>query len=629
MSDEIDVKIQAKIAGLAAGLAEAQAAVKSTVTEMKAGMGSLTSVAQSIQAPFVALAGILAGGAIFKEMISATVDWTTSVVQLSKRLGITTEEASGLNVALEHLHISTDEYGGIISKVTRQMRTNEQAFATLGIKTKDSNGEWRNAQSVMADVIERLNGMKAGTDRNVAAQALMGARVGNITQLLRLNKEMLQESAEKAAKYNLIVGPEGAAQIRSYKDAMADLHLIGESLKVQIGNALIPALLEIGTWFGEHGPRMAEIFNNAIKTVRYMLTEFKGDLANLVISWEGFVNQIQIGDDALGQAFSKMVHRDFAGAKDALLAGWRDIRNQGILTTAGIAENVKVTAAELAKIAHPPTPAKSGGPSGTDTLGGDDLKDPKGELQKQLEFELAQFRLEEAKANENEEKIVEIKRAALARVRELFGEHSKEYLAAATDLEQELNKGQKEGEKIFADIRKDGAEQEKAEMEERKHRWQTLMTNITSTIETSFMGIVQGTQTISQAFKNIFKSMLAESIAFGVKTLIAHKAAELAKTGATAQGTAQRVALESMGRRQVGCDRRLVSDRADRSVRCRGRGRGVQVDRCDPNHRPSTGAGGRGSCRPRDRRVRWPYRVSSRWLRHPGRRQPDHPAAPE
>jgi hypothetical protein len=239
-----------------------------------------------------------------------------------------------------------------------------------------------------------------------------------------------------------------------------------------------------------------------------------------------------------------MVHRDFAGAKDALLAGWRDIRNQGILTTAGIAENVKVTAAELAKIAHPPTPAKSGGPSGTDTLGGDDLKDPKGELQKQLEFELAQFRLEEAKANENEEKIVEIKRAALARVRELFGEHSKEYLAAATDLEQELNKGQKEGEKIFADIRKDGAEQEKAEMEERKHRWQTLMTNITSTIETSFMGIVQGTQTISQAFKNIFKSMLAESIAFGVKTLIAHKAAELAKTGATAQGTAQRVAME-------------------------------------------------------------------------------------
>jgi hypothetical protein len=188
--------------------------------------------------------------------------------------------------------------------------------------------------------------------------------------------------------------------------------------------------------------------------------------------------------------------------------------------------------------------APSAAPAG-ETLGGDNLKDPKGELQKKWALELAQFKLEEAKANENEEKIIEIKRAALARVRELFGEHSTEYLAAATDLEQELNKGQREGEKIFEGIRKDGAEQEKAEMEERKHRWQALMTNITSTIETSFMGILQGTQTISQAFKNIFKSMLAESISFGVKTLIAHKAAEMAKTGATAQGTAQRVALES------------------------------------------------------------------------------------
>jgi hypothetical protein len=137
------------------------------------------------------------------------------------------------------------------------MRTNEQAFSALGIRTKDQNGQWRNSQDVMADVIEKLNAMKAGTDRNVAAQALMGARVGNITQLLRLNKDMLAESAEKAEKYHLIVGPEGAAKVRSYKDAMADLHLIGTSLKVQIGNALLPVLLQLGQFFGGEGPRLA------------------------------------------------------------------------------------------------------------------------------------------------------------------------------------------------------------------------------------------------------------------------------------------------------------------------------------------------------------------------------------
>jgi hypothetical protein len=200
-------------------------------------------------------------------VIDGTVEWTMDVVQLSKRLGITTEEASGLNVALEHLHISTDEYGGVVSKVTRQMRTNEQAFTAIGIRTKEQNGEWRNSQAVMADVIEKLNGMKAGTDRNVAAQALMGARVGNITQLLRLNKEMIQESTEKAEKYHLIVGPEGAAKVRAYRDAMADVHLIVQSVKVQIGNALLPLLLQLGQFLGGEGPRVANFFGESIKFV--------------------------------------------------------------------------------------------------------------------------------------------------------------------------------------------------------------------------------------------------------------------------------------------------------------------------------------------------------------------------
>jgi hypothetical protein len=101
------------------------------------------------------------------------------VVMLSKRLGITTEDASGLAVALHHVGVAPTSTRGS-SKLTRQMRTNEQAFDTLGIKTKDQNGQWRNSQAVMADVIEKLNGMKAGTDRNVTAQALLGARVGNL-----------------------------------------------------------------------------------------------------------------------------------------------------------------------------------------------------------------------------------------------------------------------------------------------------------------------------------------------------------------------------------------------------------------------------------------------------------------
>jgi hypothetical protein len=85
--------------------------------------------------------------------------------------------------------------------------------------------------------------------------------------------------------------------------------------------------------------------------------------------------------------------------------------------------------------------------AGSDTLGGDRSQGSQGDAQGEVGARASTIPLEEAQANENEEKIITIKRAALARARALFGEHSTEYLAAATDLEQELNTGQRKARK--------------------------------------------------------------------------------------------------------------------------------------------------------------------------------------
>jgi hypothetical protein len=130
-----------------------------------------------------------------------------------------------------------------------------------------------------------------------------------------------------------------------------------------------------------------------------------------------------------------------------------------------------------------------------------------------------------------------IKSEAWERARELFGVNSKEALAAETDLQNAINKETKDA----ANIRK---EVEKKALEERKHDWEQLFSGISHALETTITGVIQGTLTMGQAIKNLLRSITLEYINMGIKTLIAHKAAELAKTGATAQGTAQRVALE-------------------------------------------------------------------------------------
>jgi hypothetical protein len=320
-----------------------------------------------------ALGGILAGGAMFKEAIDKTLEWNGEVMKLSRTLGITSEDASGLAVALHHVGIGGDTFTGIAMKMTKQMRGNSEAFDKLGVSTKDSNGEWRNTSEVMVDAIEKLNTMKAGTDRNVAAQAMFGARVGDLGPLLRISKELLEESAEKAKKYNLVVGPEGAAQTRAYKDAMKDVSLVTQSLQIQVGNVLLPILLKLGQFFGEYGPAMAEGFGYAIKGVVQVFYVLKAVIETITIVVTAVFDELITIFTTLGKVMMAVMTGDFKGAVEAGKQGLRDIKAED----EAVAEGIKKTWSDLAKNSKElwtdAPKKKSKAPEG-DTLGGDDLK---------------------------------------------------------------------------------------------------------------------------------------------------------------------------------------------------------------------------------------------------------------
>ena len=246
MSDnEVVVQFKAVVADFLDKLGQAHKGTADTAEKITSSVHGIGAGFEKLMSTIGALSAVLAGGAMFKEAISETINWTGEVVNLAKKVGVTTEAASGLALALHHVGMSSDEYSGMVNKLTKQMRANQGAFDQMGIATKDSSGEWRNSQDVMLDVIEKLNGMKKGTDLNVASQAIFGGRVGDINKLLKLNMDLIEEETRKAEKLNLIVGPDGAAQAREYKEAMADLSADMIGFSVGVGSALIPVLSKL------------------------------------------------------------------------------------------------------------------------------------------------------------------------------------------------------------------------------------------------------------------------------------------------------------------------------------------------------------------------------------------------
>lgn len=210
------------------------------------------------------LFAVLAGGEMFEKAIEATTTYTGEVNRLSKAFGITLHQADGFHAALSKLGLQTDTMTTLGGKLVRQLRGHEDAFNRLGIVTRDSEGHFRNLQDVMLDGLDKLRGYQEGIDRTAASQVLFGRGAGDLTALLRLNREELEEGAKTARELGLVTTEEGVRANREYQQSVRELHEVWEAFQIAIGRELLPLLTELAQWFRSEGPAAIHQTTSAI-----------------------------------------------------------------------------------------------------------------------------------------------------------------------------------------------------------------------------------------------------------------------------------------------------------------------------------------------------------------------------
>ena len=93
-------------------------------------MSGIGGVMDKVNVAFAAMAAVLAGGAVFKAGIEETLKMTGESIKLAKALGSTTQETGALNVALGDIYSDADTFTSALSKLTKQVRTNEGAHGS-------------------------------------------------------------------------------------------------------------------------------------------------------------------------------------------------------------------------------------------------------------------------------------------------------------------------------------------------------------------------------------------------------------------------------------------------------------------------------------------------------------------
>lgn len=260
------------IAGDATGalraINETKTALAGASQQMAASIKPLSAGLSVLQSAFAGIAGLVAGGALFKAAVSATTEWAGQVGSLAKTLGISSEKASSMAVAMAHLGVSSETVVASAARLSNALRNNEKEFTALGVRTRDvTTGDLLPVGEIMAAVNQKLAEQKNVTQQTIDGLKIYGESWTDTKSLLKLTGDEIDRAARRAKELHLVIGPEGIAQTKSYKEQQRDLALVWQSMQVQLGGAVLPTLVKLGAFFNGEGPAAAKTFATAIEAI--------------------------------------------------------------------------------------------------------------------------------------------------------------------------------------------------------------------------------------------------------------------------------------------------------------------------------------------------------------------------
>ena len=299
---KVQVGIGANTDELQAGMEEAKSQVQDGVEQIKASLDSMSSQTQGVASEMAGslgslrdslnslggaagavapqlgrlageFASLLGAAALMKTSVSSTQEWASQVNRLSQMLGISTEEASALNLALGELAASslrsdatTESLDSNIAGFTRSLKQNEEGLNAAGIATRTASGEYRNLLDILLDTIKYLNSLEGATAQNVAMTALFKQGAEEVRPILGLNEQALETARKKAEELGLVLGRDAVMHARAFQAAGHELQLAWESFKEYISGPLVDALNKLLDWLSRASQSIREFMSLSKQT---------------------------------------------------------------------------------------------------------------------------------------------------------------------------------------------------------------------------------------------------------------------------------------------------------------------------------------------------------------------------
>jgi len=205
-----------------------------------------SKVADATRGLSTAAGGALAalGGLAYKA-VTASDDLNT----LAKQSGFSTAELQKMQYAGDLIDTSMEDITSSAIKLKKNMistsSTVAEAFNTLGVSVRDSNGELRDSTTVYWEIIQALSQVENGTERDTLALTLLGKSADNLAGIVDDGGQALRQLGAEAERAGLIMSQETLDGLNAVNDQIDTLKAKARATLQIAGAKALEALLPV------------------------------------------------------------------------------------------------------------------------------------------------------------------------------------------------------------------------------------------------------------------------------------------------------------------------------------------------------------------------------------------------
>ena len=210
--------------GYEKGLNDAEKSTKSFSQKVKDTLQN-----ETVQSFTMVIGSVVKLGKELYNLMNVGIEYADQMGDLAAKYGTTSEAISEIGYIATQTGSDVNTLTSAMSMLYMRAKQDGEAFQSLGVSVKDSNGQFKSMDELFWETVYAMNNLESDGEKSAYMLDLFGRSAANIGEILRKDTAEIDAMRNEAHDLGIVVSQETADFAGAWQDRMDRIKLQGQS----------------------------------------------------------------------------------------------------------------------------------------------------------------------------------------------------------------------------------------------------------------------------------------------------------------------------------------------------------------------------------------------------------------